>query len=84
MTTMIRPTWTAESDEQREALAAAVKAAREHDRAVRRAAETEAAMWEAIVKAREVDVPDTTLCDRTGQSRATLNRKFGRRSSPNS
>jgi hypothetical protein len=75
--TMIRPAWSPETDEQRRALAKAIKRAQ-------LAAKADAAMWEAIVEARNVGVPDTLLCDETGQSRATLNRKFGARSTANS
>lgn len=35
--------------------------------------------WIAAQAAREVGVPDTVLCNRTGLNRATLNRKFGAR-----
>jgi hypothetical protein len=75
VSTMIRPTWSPETDEQRRALAAAVKAAQQF-------AKAEAAMWAAIVEARNLGVPDTLLCDETGQSRATLNRRFGKRGDP--
>lgn len=75
MPTMIRPTWDAKhpTDAQRRALAEAVKLAR-------KAQEAEDAMWAAILVAREMDVPDLVLCERTGASRATLNRKYGARS----
>jgi hypothetical protein len=69
---VIRPTWSPANDEQRRLLAEAERRAREFRRA-------EAAMWQAIVKAREADVPDTVLCERTEQSRATLNRRYGPR-----
>ncbi len=38
--------------------------------------------WEAIVEARAGGVPDELLCDETGFSRATLNRRFGKRPEP--
>jgi hypothetical protein len=72
VSTVIRPTWSPETDEQRRALAKAIKLAQQ-------AAKADAAMWEAIVEARNLGVPDTLLCDETGQSRATLNRRFGKR-----
>lgn len=72
MPTMIRPAWTAETPEQAQALAEATQLAdlaRQH----------ETAMWEAILKARNLGVPDTIICAKTGQSRATLNRRHGPR-----
>lgn len=75
MTSMIRPTWTAENERQREALARAVQLAE-------KSKEAEETMWAAIVAARNLGIPDTVLCERTGQSRATLNRKFGARPTP--
>ncbi|GLY21713.1 hypothetical protein [Micromonospora sp. NBRC 101691] len=73
MTDVIRPK-TQHTEEQRALLAAAVKAAREADEAEERA-------WQAINEARKAGVLDTVLCDQTGRSRATLNRKFGPRPS---
>jgi hypothetical protein len=70
--TVIRPTWSPETDEQRKALARAVRLAQQFEKA-------EAAMWEAIVEARKLGVPDVPLMDATGQSRATLNRRYGPR-----
>jgi hypothetical protein len=78
---VIRPTWVPANDEQRQLLVAAVRAARKATEAARKAEELEAAAWAAILKAREADVPDTALCDQTGFSRASLNRKFGTRAS---
>lgn len=79
MINVIRPTWQAANDEQKRLLRAAEKAARDADRLRKAAAEAEAATWAAILAARDADVPDTLLCERTGRSRATLNRKFGAR-----
>ena len=76
MPTMARPAWKAHAtDAQRRALAEAVRLAR-------RAHEADEAMWAAILKARELDVPDLVICEETGASRATLNRKHGPRSTP--
>lgn len=72
---MIRPTWTPTTDIQRRAIADAIQRAEA-------AARAEKLMWDAILEARELDVPDTVLCERTGVSRATLNRKFGPRRTP--
>ncbi len=82
MRTVIRPTWTAENEEQRKALAAAVRAADAARKAEQAAQKAEDAMWTAILKARAAGVPDEPLCRETGASRATLNRKFGTRSEP--
>ncbi|WP_328339572.1 hypothetical protein [Micromonospora sp. NBC_00421] len=71
MTDVIRPK-TQHTDEQRALLAAAVKAARTADEAEERA-------WQAIKAARDAGVLDTVLCEQTGRSRATLNRKYGPR-----
>lgn len=73
--TVIRPTWTPTSDVQRRALDDAAQRAKA-------AARAEQALWEAILELRRLDVPDTVICDRTGVSRATLNRKYGPRSQP--
>jgi hypothetical protein len=73
--TVIRPVWSAKTEAQRKALAEAVRLARKAD-------EAEDAAWAAILKARELDVPDLVLCEQTGRSRATLNRKYGARSTP--
>jgi 2-methylcitrate dehydratase PrpD len=80
--TVIRPTWTAESEEQRKALAAAVRAAEAARKAEQAAKKAEDAMWAALLRARAAGVPDEPLCRETGASRATLNRKFGTRSGP--
>lgn len=73
MITVIRPTFTA-NDEQQRLLAEAITAAQEAD-------QKEDAAWVAILKAREAGVPDTLLCEQTNRSRATLNRKYGPRTS---
>ncbi len=71
---MIRPTWSGTAD-QKKKLAAAIAAARKADQA-----EDEA--WRLIREARDAGVPDTVLCDQTDRSRATLNRRFGKRTEP--
>ncbi|MFI7547189.1 hypothetical protein [Actinoplanes sp. NPDC049599] len=71
MTAVPRPV-TKLTDEQRRLLDEAVKAAAES----RKATET---AWERIITARAAGVPDELLCDETGFSRATLNRRYGRR-----
>lgn len=45
-------------------------------------ARVERAMWTAILKARLAGVSDIAICDRTRQSRATLNRRYGSRVRP--
>jgi hypothetical protein len=35
--------------------------------------------WRAILAARVAGVPDEQICDETGFSRATLNRRYGKR-----
>ncbi|MEU8158146.1 hypothetical protein AB0B94_31210 [Micromonospora sp. NPDC048986] len=69
---MIRTAWTPDDDEQRKALADATRLARKHRQA-------EAAKWAGMLRARVLGVPDEVLCDETGESRATLNRRFGPR-----
>jgi hypothetical protein len=73
VSTVIRPTWSPENDDQRKALAKAVRLAEAYEKA-------ESAMWAAIVEARNLGVPDVPLTDATRQSRATLNRRYGPRS----
>lgn len=68
---MIRPTWTG-TPEQKKKLAAAIAAARKAD-------QQEEEAWRLIREARDAGVPDTVLCNQTDRSRATLNRRFGRR-----
>lgn len=68
---MIRPVVQL-TTEQKAALTTAKRLADRHR-------EAETAMWAAIKTARDLGVPDTRLCDETGQSRATLNRKYGPR-----
>lgn len=72
---VIRPTWSPETDEQRQLLAVAVEQAQIADIA-------EEKTWELIVAARKAGVPDLVLCERTNRSRSTLNRKYGPRSAP--
>lgn len=71
---MIRPQRRA-TEEQRRQLAAAVRAAKAAD-------QMEEEAWSEIKKGRDLGIPDTVLCSETGRSRATLNRKFGRRAEP--
>jgi hypothetical protein len=68
---MIRPVWSPDG-EQRKLLDAAIDATKEADEKVE-------AGWAAILDARKAGVPDTVICERTGWSRATLNRKYGKR-----
>jgi hypothetical protein len=72
---VIRPTWSAETEDQRKAFAEAVRLAKVAKRA-------DEAMWAAILKARTLDVPDLQLCEGTGVARSTLNRRFGTRAEP--
>lgn len=78
MTIVPRPT-TQLTDEQRSLLDAAKRAAQDSHQAKREAKEKEKAGWEALLTARAGGVPDELLCDETGFSRATLNRRFGPR-----
>lgn len=75
MPTMIRPAWDAEeaTEAERKALTEAIRLAKKKN-------EYEALMWAAIIKARSLGIPDPVICDQTGESRATLNRKYGPRS----
>lgn len=77
MPTMIRPAWDSDeaTEAERKALAEAVRLAKKKN-------EYEAQMWAAIIKARKLGIPDPVICDLTGESRATLNRKYGARSAP--
>lgn len=78
MTTVPRPT-TKLTDEQRRCLQLAIEAARESKAADERAEELKALAWQRILEARNAGVPDEPLCDETGFSRATLNRRYGPR-----
>ena len=78
MTTVPRPI-TKLTDDQQRLLAAAIEAARESKTADQRAAELKEITWRRILEARNAGVPDEPLCDETGFSRATLNRRFGPR-----
>jgi len=60
------------SEDAQEKLRAAIEAARE-------AHELREAAWEAVRAARVPGVSDERLCEATGFSRATLNRRFGPR-----
>jgi predicted phage gp36 major capsid-like protein len=71
VTAVPRPT-TKLTDEQRRLLDQAVESAKSS-----RAAEQRA--WEDAIAARNAGVPDEMLCDETGLSRSTLNRKYGPR-----
>lgn len=71
LTAVNRPAYSGNA-EQNSLLAAAVQATGEADAKVERG-------WEAILRARDAGVPDKVICERTGWSRATLNRKFGPR-----
>ncbi len=77
MTTVPRPT-TKLTDEQRRLLEVAVETARELKE---RMAEMDQQIWNAALAARRAGVPDDLLCEETGLSRATLNRRFGNRKS---
>jgi hypothetical protein len=78
VTAVPRPT-TKLTDEQRELLAAAIEEARK-SREARMLADTATdRAWRKILEAREAGVPDELLCDETGFSRASLNRKYGPR-----
>lgn len=48
-------------------------------RAARGAREADRKAWDDALAARRAGVPDELLCDQTGLSRATLNRRFGPR-----
>lgn len=72
MTAVIRPTWTPETEEQRQLLADA-------HRLARKAEQAEQAMWLGVLRARLAGVADEALCDHPAVSRATLNRRYGSR-----
>lgn len=72
MPNVIRPTWSAETDEQRQLLAESVRLAR-------KARHAESAKWLVMLRARLTGVPDEVLCEQAGESRATLNRRYGPR-----
>lgn len=71
MTAVPRPT-TKLTDEQRRLLDQAVESANTYR-------DSEKQAWEDALAARKAGVPDELLCDETGLSRATLNRKYGPR-----
>ena len=72
MTTVIRPAWSPDSEEQRKLLAESVRNAR-------KARQAESTKWVSILRARLAGVPDEVLCEQTEESRATLNRRYGSR-----
>lgn len=74
MTLVPRPT-TKLTDEQRRLLDVAKESAQTY-----RTAEQQA--WNDAIAARQAGVPDEMLCDETGLSRATLNRRYGPRPKP--
>lgn len=73
MTSMIRPPYRPDNDEQRRLIAEAKRLAN-----LRRCVDHD--MWVAILKARVAGVPDEVLCNDIGESRATLNRRYRSRS----
>jgi hypothetical protein len=77
VTTVPRPI-TKLTDEQRRLLDEAVKTAHELKAQMQ---ELDQKIWDAALAARKAGVPDELLCDETGLSRATLNRRFGNRKS---
>jgi hypothetical protein len=74
VTAVPRPT-TKLTDEQRRLLAQAVESAKTYRDADQKA-------WSDAIAARQAGVPDDLLCDETGLSRATLNRRYGPRRRP--
>ena len=78
MTAVPRPT-TKLTDEQRRLLTQAIEEARKSREARMLADSATNRAWQKILEAREAGVPDEMLCDETGFSRATLNRKYGPR-----
>ncbi|MEU5965966.1 hypothetical protein ABZ777_32575 [Micromonospora parva] len=71
MTDVVRPKKVL-TEEQQVLLAQAVADAKLADAAVEKA-------WASIKAARDAGVGDILLCDQTGWSRATLNRRYGPR-----
>lgn len=65
---MARPKWVPKTDEQRDAVAAATRAAKRLEAA-------EQALWDAIDAARKLRVPMTYLAEVVGRGRATLYRR---------
>lgn len=72
MTAVIRPTWTPETEEQRQLLVDALRLARKAEQAER-------AMWLGVLRARLAGVADEALSGHPAVSRATLNRRYGSR-----
>jgi hypothetical protein len=65
-----RPKWTPRTDEQRRAIAAALRALKVAD-------EAEGKMWAAVAAAIDTGVPANFMADTVGRSRATLYRHVG-------
>lgn len=68
---MGRPKWTPQNDEQRQAIAAARRAAKRADSA-------EDQLWQAVASAMKTGVPAAFIADAVNRGRATLYRRFGR------
>jgi hypothetical protein len=66
---MARPKWTPQTTQQRQAIAAARRAAR-------RADEAEDVLWSAVSAALELDVPARFMATAVGRSRSTLYRRL--------
>ena len=62
------PRWAPQTDEQRRAIAAAIRAAR-------RADEAETKLWETVAPALELGVPKDYMAKQVGRSRTTLYRR---------
>lgn len=78
MTAMPRPTAKL-TDDQREMLAALVAQAKKFRDERQRTQATEELAWQMLIRLRQEGVADELLCEQTGFSRATLNRRFGTR-----
>ncbi len=78
MSTVPRPI-TQLTEHQRQLLADAVEAAQESREAESAAATKKETAWAKLLAGRAGGVPDELLCEETGFSRATLNRKYGPR-----
>lgn len=66
-----RPKWTPKTDEQRRAIAAALRAKTKAD-------EAEGKMWEAVAEAIDTGVPASYMAEAVERSRATLYRHVDR------
>jgi hypothetical protein len=69
------------TDDQQKALAALVAQAEKFHHERQQADASEELTWQMLVSARQPGISDELLCEQTGFSRATLNRRFGPRSS---